>query len=134
MADGSSINYHEDDPLAKMQVYQYATQLVEASWEDVVKLRAYDVTAEVARQLYTAVGSITANLAEGYSKSSGKDRARIFEMALGSARESAEWYKAARPVIGAEAASERMKLLGHIRRMLLAIIPRERERLVRPRK
>lgn len=134
MADGSRIEYHEDDPLAKMLVYQYATQLVEASWEDVVKLRSYDVTAEVARQLYTAVGSITANLAEGYSKSSGKDRARIFEMALGSARESVEWYKAARPVIGAEATSERMELLGHIRRMLLAIIPRERERLIRPRK
>jgi four helix bundle protein len=134
MSDETHDEFHDDDPLSRMQVHQYATQLVEDSWDDAVKLRAYDVTAGVAKQLYTAVGSITANIAEGYSKSSGKDRARIFEIALGSARESAEWYKAARPVIGVDAASARLKLLGHIRRMLLAIIPRERDRLIRPKK
>ncbi len=38
------------------------------------------------------VGSIRANIAEGYSRGTGKDRARFYEYALGSARESRDWY------------------------------------------
>jgi four helix bundle protein len=48
-------------------------------------------------QLYEAVGSVSANLAEGYSRGTGKDRARFYEYALGSARESRDWYFKARP-------------------------------------
>ena len=61
-----------------------------------------------------------------------KDRARIFEYALGSAGESEEWYDASRPVLGEERAEERIKTLREIQRMLKAIIPRERNRLIRP--
>lgn len=121
------------DPLTRMKVYQYACKLRDDAWEDVEKLKVHVATEIVAKQLYASVGSISANLAEGYSKSSGKDRARSFEYALGSARESSEWYDAAKPVIGTETVAARIEVLGHIRRMLLAIIPRERGRLIRPR-
>ncbi|MFN8404533.1 MAG: four helix bundle protein [Anaerolineales bacterium] len=40
------------------------------------------------RSNYEAVGSVGANISEGYSRSSGKDRARFYEYALGPARES----------------------------------------------
>jgi four helix bundle protein len=75
-----------------------------------------------------------ANIAEGYSRSSGRDRARIFEYALGSARECMAWYESAEPVLSATIVRERLDTLEEIRRLLLAIIPRERDRLIRPTK
>lgn len=90
-------------------------------------LSADPVTERIAGQLYSAVGSIGSNLGEGYSRSSGKDRARIFELALGSVRESINWYQASRPVLG-EVVVNRLNELEEIRRLLLAIIPRERQR------
>ena len=74
-----------NDPLFRMRAYQVAADLLEAAWHDAKKLSAEPVTERIAGQLYAAVNSITANLGEGYSRSSGKDRARFFEYALGSA-------------------------------------------------
>ena len=120
------------DPLERMRVYQLAKELLEPAFADAEVLRAHPITTEIARQLYTAVGSITANIREGYYRSSGKDRARIFEYALGSAGESEEWYDAGEPVLVSERTECRRKTLREIQRMLKAIIPRERDRLIRP--
>jgi four helix bundle protein len=117
-----------------MAAYRFARQLVDECWTDADKLRHHPVTKKVAGQLYAAVGSIAANLAEGYSRSAGRDRARIFEYALGSVRESMMWYNTARPLLKAEVVRERLETLEQIRRLLMAIIPRERDRLIRPRK
>jgi four helix bundle protein len=120
------------DPLSRMRVYQLARELRSTCWEDAEILRSHPICEKIAPQLYEAVGSIAANIAEGYSRSSGKDRARIFEYALGSARESLEWYDAGEHVFDAERLGERRKILNEVIRMLLAIIPRERKRLIRP--
>ena len=120
------------DPLERMRVYQLAKILLKEAFPDAEVLRAHPITVETAGQLYTAVGSIAANIREGYYRSSGKDRARIFEYALGSAGEAEEWYDAGAPVLGTEKADERNKILREIQRMLKAIIPRERDRLIRP--
>jgi four helix bundle protein len=109
-----------------MRVYQLACTLVPDCWEDCKLLRADAVTAEVAGQLYAAAGSISAHIGEGYSRSSGKARAVIFEYALGSVRESMRWYKVAEPILGAQVTEDRRNRLEEMRRMLLAIIPRER--------
>jgi four helix bundle protein len=122
------------DPLSRMRVYQLARQLLADSWSDAERLREHLVTEKVSGQLYAAVGSVVANIAEGYSRSSGRDRSRIFEYALGSVRESMTWYRSAEPVLGAEVVSARLDTLEEIRRLLLAIIPRERNRLIRPAK
>ncbi|HEU4748266.1 MAG TPA: four helix bundle protein, partial [Gemmatimonadaceae bacterium] len=120
------------DPLSRMRAYQLARALLAESWTDAEKLRHHQVTEKVSAQLYAAVGSIGANLSEGYSRSSGRDRARIFEYALGSVRESMSWYHSAAPVLGDEVVQQRLDALEEIRRLLLAIIPRERHRLIRP--
>ena len=120
------------DPLERMRVYQLAKELLEPAFSDAEVLRANPITEKVAGQLYMAVGSIAANIREGYYRSSGKDRARIFEYALGSAGESEEWYDAGEPVLGTERTAPRIKTLREIQRMLKAIIPRERVRLIRP--
>jgi four helix bundle protein len=101
--------------------------LVVEAFHDAKLLGADAVTERIAGQLFSAVGSIGSNLGEGYSRSSGKDRARIFELALGSVRESMNWYQAGRPVLG-EIVRTRLNDLEEIRRLLLAIIPRERAR------
>ena len=88
----------------------------------------------IQRRSCSAVVSIAANLAEGYSRSSGKDRARLFEYALGSARESTVWYEAVARVLPAGTLAARSEKLEEIKRILLAVIPRERSRLIRPSK
>ena len=122
------------DPLERMRVYQLAKELLKPAFTDGEILRAHPLTADIAAQLYLAVGSIAANIREGYYRSSGKDRARIFEYALGSAGESEEWYEAGEPVLGAERTGPRIQVLREIQRMLKAIIPRERGRLIRPKR
>ena len=115
-----------------MRVYRLAREVMDVVWSDADKLRHHIVTEKIAGQLYAAVGSILANLGEGYSRSSGRDRARIFEYALGSVRESMMWYHASKPLLGSETVRERLDRLEEIRRLLLAIIPRERGKLIRP--
>ena len=119
------------DPLARMRVYQLARDLIPDCWIDCDKLRHHPVTQKISGQLYEAVGSIEANISEGYSRSSGRDRAKVFEYSLGSVRESMTWYRAAAPVIGTEIVRDRLDRLEEMRRLLLAIIPRERGRLMR---
>ena len=126
--------FSDGDPLQRMRVYRLACELIGESWQDAQRLTHDRTTEKVAGQLYAAIGSIAANLSEGYAHSSGKDRARIFEYALGSARESIAWYRSALPVLGVEAVGVRVGKLDEIRRMLMAIIPRERNRLIRPSK
>ena len=123
----------ERDPLYKMQAVQIAKELLPLSWDDADKMAHNELTKSMAGQLYSAMGSILANLAEGYSRSSGKDRARIFEYALGSVRECMMWYRSSVRILGRETVESRVQQLEQIRRLLLATIPRERGRTIRPK-
>ena len=67
-----------------MTVNQLATALVPDCFKDCEKLVSHPVTVEIGPQLYASVGSIIVHIAEGYSRSSGADRVRFYEYALGS--------------------------------------------------
>jgi four helix bundle protein len=121
------------DRLWKMAAYRFAIYALELGWVDATALDRNRITQSIASQLYRALGSIAGNIAEGYSRSSGADRVRFFEYALGSTRESAVWYRAARPVLGHTIHDSRVELLSQIRRILLASIPAERVRRLRKR-
>jgi four helix bundle protein len=114
------------DPMHRMRVQQLAEGLMPDAFEDSQKLVAEPVTSKIAPQLYAAIVGIEANIGEAYSRSSGKDRALRFEYALGEVRESMSWYKGSTPVLGEKITEDRRTRLEEIRRMLLAIIPRER--------
>lgn len=114
------------DPLWRMKVYRLALFLGDLAWHDATKLVSDRRTVSLANQLFKSVGSIGANIAEGYSRRSGKDRTRFYEYALGSARESRHWYYVGRYVLSDEVTEHRIKLLAEIARLLLAIIPKER--------
>ncbi len=119
------------DALWKMVVYRYSLFIADLAWHDVTKLVGDRRTVDLSNQLYEAVGSIGANISEGYSRSSGKDRARFYEYSLGSARESRGWYYDGRFVLGDEVANHRMQILTQIIRLLLTITPEERTRTIR---
>ncbi|MBA2633292.1 MAG: four helix bundle protein [Chloroflexi bacterium] len=93
--------------------------------------RAEPITEEIAVQLYAAVCSIEANISEGYSRSSGKVRARIFEYAMASVRESMSAYKSSSPILGDSTVKDRRDRLEEMSRLLLTIVPRERGRPMR---
>lgn len=116
----------KDDPLWRMEVYRLGVFSGDLAWHDVSKLIRDKRTLSLADQLNRAVGSIGANIAEGYSRKSGKDQARYYEYALGSARESRNWYYQSRHVLTETVAAHRMDLTTQIIRLLLVIIPSER--------
>ena len=124
----------DPDLVSRMRVVRVAAELLDASWFDANIVVENPITVIVAGQLYAAVASISANIKEGYSRSSGRDRARFFEYALGSARESEVWYAASKYLLPPEILQARGKAFAEIKRLLLAIIPRERDRLIRPAK
>ena len=119
------------DSLWKMAAYRWATLLGDLSWHDVTNLLQDRRTLSLSDQLYRAVGSIGANLAEGYSRGTGKDRARFYEYSLGSARESRDWYFKARHILGGTISEHRMNLLTEIIRLLLTMVPQQRDRVLR---
>ena len=114
------------DVLWKMEVYRLALFASDLAWSDAAKLARDRRTVGLSDQLYRAVGSMGANVAEGYSRSSGKDRARFYEYALGSAREGRDWYYKGRHVLGDSVVAHRVNLLTQIIRLLLTMIPDQR--------
>jgi four helix bundle protein len=117
-----------NDVLWKVSAYRYSLFLGDIAWQDVTKLMQDRRTIGLANQLYEAVGSIGANIAEGYSRGTGKDRARFYEYSLGSARESRDWYFKARHVLGDDVITHRFTILTEILRLLLTMIPQQRAR------
>jgi four helix bundle protein len=88
-----------EDPLWRMEVYRLSVFAADLAWPDVTKLIGDKRTMSLADQLYRAVGSVSANIAEGYGRQSGKDQARYYEYALGSAREARNWYYHGRHIL-----------------------------------
>jgi len=115
-----------------MEAYRLALFAGDLGWFDSVKLtKDRRLLGFLADQLYRALGSISANLAEGYSRGTGKDRARFYEYALGSARESRDWYYKARHVLGEDVTTHRLRFLTQIIRLLLTMVPQQRGRTLR---
>ncbi len=112
-----------DDPLWKMEVYRLGLFLGDLAWFDAVKLAQGVPTRALSDQLLRAAGGISATVAEGYSRNSGKDQARFYEYALGSARETRDWYFKARHVLGSTVTEHRLNLTAQIIRHLLRLIP-----------
>lgn len=115
-----------DDPLWKMEVYRLGLFLGDLAWHDALKLSQRPPTQSLSDQLYRAAGSVSANIAEGYSRASGKDQARFYEYALGSARETRDWYFKSSYILGTEVTQHRLKLVAQIIRHLLRIVPKVR--------
>lgn len=88
-----------NDTLWKVKAYRLALFLADLAWFDSGKLAKNRRTLAVADQLFRAASNISSNVAEGYSRGTGKDRARFYEYGLGSIREARDWYFKSRHVL-----------------------------------
>jgi four helix bundle protein len=118
-------------PLWRSEVYRLALFAGDIAWRDAAKLAEIRHTLSMADQLLRATGSISANICEGYSRASGKDQARFYEYALGSAREARDWYFKARHALGATVTEHRLDLMAQICSHLLRMIPKYRGNFIR---
>ena len=115
------------DPIWRTPAYRYACWLADLVKEDVRRLVEVDPHAQKdARQLLRAINAIGANLAEGYSSSTGPERAHYYHYSKATSREAKDWYFKARLALGVGLVEHRHGLLDRIIRILTAIIPRER--------
>lgn len=115
------------DVLWNHKVYRLSLYAADVGWEDVTKLAQDRRTSSLSDQLNRALGSISSNYAEGFSRGTGRARATFYEYSLGSARESRDWYYKARHVLGEETVNHRLTLQSEIIRLLLTILPNERQ-------
>jgi len=116
------------DPLWKLEVYRLGLFVADISWQDALALSKNPLTRSLADQLYRAVCSVSANIAEGYSRSTGKDRARFLEYSLGSAREARDWYYKSRHTLKEEVVKHRINLLTQSIKMLSVLTPNQRKK------
>lgn len=119
------------DSLWKLEVYRIALFIADISWQDTLALSKNPLTHDLADQLYRAVCSVSANIAEGYSRSTGKDRARFLEYSLGSAREARDWYYKSRHTLKEEVVNHRINFLTQIIKMLSVLTPHQRQKGIR---
>lgn len=116
----------KDDSLWTVEAYRLSLFLADISWKDSKKLSKDHCARCLSDQLYRSVGSISANIEEGYSKQSSKDRARFYEYALGSARESRGWFYKGRHVLKEEVCNHRMEITTQVIRLLIKMVPDQR--------
>ena len=120
-----------NDSLWKIEAYRLGLFAADVGWHDATKLTQDKRALGLSDQLYRSLGSISANLAEGYSRGTGRDRAGFYEYALGSARESRDWYYKGRHILGPVVTIHRLSLLTQIIRLLLTMVSQQRQEIVR---
>jgi four helix bundle protein len=122
------------DPLWNLDVYRLSLFVAEIGWEDVALLKKNNLTRDAADQIIRSLNSISANIAEGYSRSTGKDRARYFEYALGEAREARDRYFKTRRVLKQDVVLHRIRILTQIVKILNTFVPAQRKQGIREEK
>ncbi len=115
------------DPLWTLNCYREALFLIELARRDVGDIARHDPLAAAKGQLLTAVGSIAANVAEGYGRMTTADRTRFLSYSLGSTREAIAWYRTVGVSIQPGGIDDRIDRLARVRRMLLGLLARLKE-------
>jgi four helix bundle protein len=119
------------DTLWRMRAYQFGRFLGSRTRADARRLWNLPLGRPIVPQLWGAVGSIPANIAEGYSRGTGADRARFYEYALGSTRECVVWYEQLREILDDGVINERIDLLVQVKSLLIATLPSTRTERIR---
>jgi four helix bundle protein len=114
------------DPLWDLRVYRAALYAGELARADAAIVARQGDLEDVADQMARATRSISANIAEGYSRRGRRDRGRFYEYALGSARESRDWYYKARAALGEDTTHARISLHTSLVRILTVFVRKTR--------
>ena len=114
------------DPIWRTPAYRLSLWAMSLAQHDARSILRHRLTRPHLDQLLRSVGAISANLDEGYSRSSGRERAHFYEYALGSAREARSWYYKCAGAFSPDVLGVRLACLSRIIRILPVVIPRER--------
>lgn len=116
----------KQDSVWNAKAYRLSLFLSDVAWQDATRLLHDKRTLGLSDQLYRSVGAISADIEEGYSRGSGRDRARFYEYGLGSAREARGWYYKSRHILQDQVICHRIDLLTEIIKLLLTMVPDQR--------
>ena len=120
-------NAIKEDSLWKVEAYRLGLFLSDLTWHDCDHLLKDRRSRGYADQVCRAAGNISSTVGEGYSRGTGKDRARFYEYALGSSRETRDWYFKSRHVLSEKVVLHRIELSSQLVRLTLTMIARERK-------
>jgi len=115
-----------NDPLWNFQVYPKSLFLYDLTWNDCEHLLKDIRGRKIAEQLIRSVGSISANIEEGYGRGFGKDYGFHLRIAIAEARESRGWYWKGRKLLPYKVLDHRVNLLSEIIAMLAPNLDRQR--------
>ena len=115
-----------EDPLWKVEAYRPGLFISDIVWSDAGKMLREFRTLSFADQICRAAGKLSSNVAEAYSRGTGKDRAEFYEYALGSARETRDWYYKSRHVLKERITTHRLTLCTQLIRLLIRMVANER--------
>lgn len=97
-----------EDRLDEIGFYKRSMELWNEMWIDTEVLMLDFRGKEIARQLIRSVGSMSANIEEGYGRGFGKEYPQFLRISRGSARESKGWYLRSSHLLGAEIINSRI--------------------------
>ena len=120
------------DAVWRLDCYRDSLYLLSLARVDVRATSTRSASRFARDQLLSAIASISANIAEGYGRSTNADRSRFFSYALGSARESVVWYQAVLPPEEDHLLHDRLDRLARVKQMLLGLLGRIRRRTNKP--
>lgn len=108
-----TINYTKDK-LDELRFYQDSMTLWDDCWDDWQTLMGDVRGREIAKQLTRSVGSVSANIEEGYGRGFGKQYPQYLRISRGSAQESKGWYRRARFLLPKKTVEDRVSRLESI--------------------
>ena len=109
----------KEEAMWKFFGYRKALFLYEVCWENCQELLKHPLEKAVAQQLIRSVGSVSANIEEGYGRGYGKERLYFLRVAIGSARESKGWYYRVKALLSPEALDHRLNLISEVIALLV---------------
>ena len=110
----------------RVTAYRNSSYLAACVAKDVVPILGDLRFTKNIPQLVEAVGSIGANIWEGYGRRSRADRVKFYEYAYSPAGESMHWYTAVSVAMSQDLLVERAEQLAEICRLLLTMMHNER--------
>lgn len=102
------------DSLDNLGFYVKSLELWDKCWDDCELLGKDFRGIEVAKQLIRAVGSISANIEEGYGRGYGKEYPQFLRISRGSAREAKGWYVKSKFILSKKEIDERVSVIDQI--------------------
>lgn len=102
------------DNLENVEFYKLSMTLWDECWKDCDTLGKDFRGIEVAKQLIRAVGSISANIEEGYGRGFGREYPRFLRISRGSAREAKGWYKKSKFLLNKKDIDARIEVIDQI--------------------